>query len=442
MKISNWGNYPVIDAKLSNFSSLEEAQRIVQNAEQLIPRGLGRCYGDSALNDSIISTLKFNRILTFDEQSGTVTCESGVSLAEILDVFVPRGWFLPVTPGTKFVTVGGAIASDVHGKNHHLAGSFSNHVLSFDLLMSDGRVQTCTKEETPDLFWSTCGGMGLTGLILKATFRLAPISSVYIRQETVKCKNIDAIMDVFEQSQEWTFSVAWIDCLARGESLGRSIMMRGEFAEPDEVSHPKARQNPLRVPAKFKKTVPINFPNLALNTLSIRAFNALFYGKAPSGTAKSVIDYDTFFYPLDSIHHWNRIYGKRGFTQYQFVLPVENSRQGMKDILNKIANSGQGSFLAVLKLFGKQDDLISFPREGYTLALDFPISPRLFPLLDELDRMVINYGGRIYLTKDVRMSERVFKESYENVEKFLTLKRQADPVQKFQSYQSKRLGIL
>ncbi len=441
VKIANWGNYPVIDAEVKSFTSVDEAQTYLQEANELIPRGLGRCYGDSALNQKILSTHRFNRILDFNPDTGEITCESGVSLAELVDIFVSRGWFLPVTPGTKFITVGGAIASDVHGKNHHIAGSFSKHVISMDVLLPCGEVRTCSKDWNSELFWATCGGMGMTGLVLKVTFNLVPIETAYIRQETIKCHNLDEIMLIFEESKDWSYSVAWIDCLSLGEYLGRSIMMRGEFAKASEFKGTKYESSPLKLPHKRNKTVPFTFPNFVLNNYTVRAFNYYYYKKTPNGVHESYVDFEEFFYPLDSIHHWNRIYGKRGFTQYQFVLPMETSEAGMKEILHKIAKSRQGSFLAVLKQFGEQNDLISFPCSGYTLALDFPITKDLFPLLDELDEMVLKYNGRIYLTKDVRMKEDTFKTSYRNIDRFLELKNQFDPSKKFQSFQTKRLGL-
>ncbi|NUN71398.1 MAG: FAD-binding oxidoreductase, partial [Bacteroidetes bacterium] len=221
MKVTNWGNYPVIDASVHTPSSLEELRGIVSSSPEVIARGMGRCYGDSALNSTIISTLRLDHVLAFDEQSGTITCEAGVRFSDLLEAFVPRGWFLPVTPGTKFITVGGAIASDVHGKNHHVAGSFSRHLLSVTLLTGDGSVVRCTPDEQSDLFWATCGGMGLTGIIIEATFRLIRIETAYIRQRVIKMRNIDEAFDAFEANQHWTYSVAWIDCLSKGASLGR-----------------------------------------------------------------------------------------------------------------------------------------------------------------------------------------------------------------------------
>lgn len=440
MKISNWGNYPVIDAEYKSFYTEAELKTLLKESDECIARGLGRCYGDSALSSTIISTTRFNHMLSFDEETGLLECEAGVSLEEILEVFVPRGWFLPVTPGTKFVTVGGAIASDVHGKNHHVSGSISNQIVSMDVMTSDGKVQTCTKRKNKNLFWATCGGMGLTGVILRASFHLIPIESAYIRQETIKAKNLDEIMEIFEDSVDWTYSVAWIDCLASGENQGRSIMMRGEHAKLDELAGEK-KEKPLELPEKRKLNIPFNFPSFALNTWSVKAFNELYYRKAPNEKTEAIIGYDTFFYPLDAIHNWNRIYGKRGFTQYQFVLPKATSKEGLKRILDVIAASGQGSFLAVLKLFGKQDDLLSFPKEGYTLALDFPITPTLFELFEELDRLVLVYDGRLYLTKDVRMDAAMMGKGYEKLEEFKTIKEKVDPRSLFHSLQSKRVGL-
>jgi FAD/FMN-containing dehydrogenase len=441
MKISNWGNYPVIEAAVESFETEGELKALLKEGGECIARGLGRCYGDSALSDTIIETTRFNHMLAFDETTGLLACEAGVSLEEILDAFVPRGWFLPVTPGTKFVTVGGAIASDVHGKNHHLSGSFSNQVVSMDVMTADGKIHTCTKRKNKELFWATCGGMGLTGVVLRASFHLIPVESAYIRQETIKAKNLDEIMAIFEASTDWTYSVAWIDCLAGGENQGRSIMMRGEHAKAEELTTSTQKAAPLKLPEKGKLNVPFNFPSFALNTWSVKAFNELYYRKAPEGTKASIIGYESFFYPLDAIHNWNRIYGKRGFTQYQFVLPKARSKEGLKKILDVISASGEGSFLAVLKLFGKQDDLISFPKEGYTLALDFPITPRVFELFKELDRLVLEHDGRLYLTKDVRMDAAMMAAGYEKLEVFREIKKKYDPANRFASLQSKRVGL-
>jgi FAD/FMN-containing dehydrogenase len=436
-EISNWGNYPKIETNYKSFSSEDELKKILSKEPEAIARGLGRCYGDSALSKTTISTLNFKRMLAFNKQEGTITCESGVSLEEIIDVFMPEGWFLPVTPGTKYITVGGAIASDVHGKNHHVCGSFSNHLISMDIMLADGTIITCSKEQNADLFWATCGGMGLTGVILRATFKLHEIETSCIKQESLKAANLEQIMQLFEESKDYTYSVAWIDCLSGGKQLGRSILMRGEHLKKDELNSSKT----IIVDHNPRLTIPVMFPDFALNPLSVRAFNFLYYNKQLTNRQNNIIDYNKFFYPLDSINDWNKIYGKRGFTQYQFVIPKEKSYEALKKILSKISKSGSASFLAVLKLFGKQDDLIAFPAEGYTLALDFPVSKKVFKLLDELDETVLENGGRLYLTKDCRMTGKTFEKGYKNAAKFKEIIHKYDSKRKFQSEQSKRLGI-
>jgi FAD/FMN-containing dehydrogenase len=414
-------------------------------AKSVIGRGLGRSYGDSALNDTyVVSSLRLNHMESFDETSGVLVAEAGVSLADILEAFVPRGWFLPVTPGTKFVTLGGAIASDVHGKNHHVAGTFARHVLWFDLWTPALGLVRCSEMGNADIFHATTGGHGLTGFIIRAAVKLERIASAFIAQQTIKAGSLNVIMDAFEQYAALPFSVAWIDCLKTGASLGRSIFMGGRFAAPDEV--PKRRRaKPLAPPPPKVLSVPVNFPTFTLNPLSVRIFNALYYGKTSPGLSENIVTYNAFFYPLDSLQHWNRIYGKCGFTQYQFVIPLESAVEGLPKILKTIAESGQGSFLAVLKLFGKQEEFagnISFPGEGYTLALDFPITDKLFPLLDRLDAMVLDYGGRHYLTKDSRMSADVFARGYgEALKQFMAIKSRLDPQGVLASAQSHRLGL-
>ncbi len=437
MKTTNWGNYPVIDATIYSPASVDELKKIVSSNSEMIARGLGRCYGDSSLNHTIVSTLRLSHLLAFDEQSGILICESGVSFSELLEVFVPRGWFLPVTPGTKFITVGGAIASDVHGKNHHIYGSFSNHLLWIKILLSDGTIIQCSRNENSDLFWSTCGGMGLTGIIVEASFKMLKIETAYIRQRILKTKNIDETIEAFDTNKHWTYSVAWIDCLAKGNSLGRSALILGEHATKSEVSY--RYRNPLKIEKRVPIPFPIFLPNFALNTQTVKIFNEIRYASYVS--KDSFVEYEPFFYPLDIIGDWNKIYGRRGFTQYQFVLPNESSKEGLKKLLTKISESGEGSFLAVLKLFGKQEGILSFPREGFTLALDFAISPTTLKLFNELDNLVNDFGGRLYLSKDVRMTKEVFEKGYSNANKFVLLKKKFDGQQKFQSLQSKRIGI-
>ncbi|MEN8260279.1 MAG: FAD-binding oxidoreductase [Pseudomonadota bacterium] len=441
-KISDWGNYPVIEADVGGFDTTEQLRSKLERPGPVIAFGNGRSYGDASLQENILLTRRFNKLLSFDEATGTLSCQSGVLLSEILDVFVPRGWFLPVTPGTKLITVGGAIAADVHGKNHHVDGSFGQHILSMDVMRNDGSMITCSPEQQSDFFKITVGGMGLTGIILNATFRLKKIETAYIREETVRAANLGEIMDCFEASNDCTYSVAWIDCLAKGDQMGRSIMMRGEHVRSGELVNSSHKHEPLIPKQGMKLNVPLTFPNFALNKLTMQAFNFAYYNKCRPGTHKSIIDYNSFFYPLDAVDNWNRIYGKRGFTQYQFVIPREAGREGMHKILKRITDSGLGSFLAVLKLFGEQESFISFPMGGYTLALDFPISLKAMDLFKELDAMVADYGGRLYLAKDSRMNAEMFEKTYPNAEAFrqaITMLNEGDT--KFASLQSKRIGI-
>lgn len=406
--LANWGNYPVLEAEQCDAASVKAIRDFLDQEATVLARGNARSYGDAALNQSVVSMLDLDNFLDFDPHKGEIACQSGVLLSDILDFIVPKGFFLPVTPGTKFITVGGAIASDVHGKNHHLEGCFTQHVLHFDLLTAEGgKIVRCSPEENADLFWYTAGGMGLTGIILAARFKLKRIESAYILQESIKAKNIGEVMQLFEESQNWIYTMAWIDCLQRGKHLGRSVLMRGVHAKPYELSGAQQR-NPLRLKPKRKLRIPFFFPSFVLNFRTVSIFNLFYYHKQLRHAKRGVVDYDSFFYPLDALYNWNRIYGRKGFTQYQFVLPKNRSEEGLHEILELIARSGQGSFLAVLKLFGKANPLAinSFPKEGYTLALDFKINDKLMDLIPRLDALMDEYEGRVYLAKDA-FSERI-----------------------------------
>lgn len=410
-EVTNWGKYPIKKAELIAPSS-PSGFIIPSGSHPFIARGMGRCYGDSALSEGIVSTLNWNKLLHFSPESGLLICESGVTFEDIIQVFLPKGFFLPVTPGTKFITVGGAIASDIHGKNHHSEGTFSKHVEWLEILTPQGNRARCSRSENAELFNATCGGMGLTGIITQVAFRLKKVETAYIRQKTVKAKNLDHLLDLFEENKDYTYSVSWADCLSKGNKLGRGILYLGEHASLLELPE-KLRRHPFKIHNPGKLSVPFDFPSFALNPLTVKAFNFLYYHKAPGRPFENVVHYDPYFYPLDAILHWNRIYGKRGFTQYQFVIPMEGGREGMKKILGEIADSGQGSFLAVLKVFGKEEARhLLFPSEGYTLALDFPVSEKVFRLLDRLDAMVTDLGGKIYLTKDVRLKSETFRNMY------------------------------
>ena len=433
--ITNWNNYPVVEAREISFDY--EKEIAVKLTRPSIAHGNGRCYGDASLSAEVISTLRYDKFLTFDEMNGIISCQSGLLLSDLLQVIVPRGWFLPVTPGTKFITVGGAVASDVHGKNHHVDGSFSRHILSMSVLTGTGETLVCSATNRSDLFWATCGGMGLTGIILEITFRLKKINTAFIHQKQIKARNLDEIMSLFEENSRYTYSVGWIDCLKSGKNFGRSILILGEHATGDEVKSGKT----LVPKEKALVTVPFYFPSFVLNGFSVRVFNALYYSKNYKRVMDGVVHYDSFYYPLDSILGWNKIYGRKGFVQYQFVLPLAASKEGLIEILTRINRKGTGSFLAVLKLFGEQDDLISFPMKGYTLALDFPIQPGLFEFLNELDKIVADYGGRIYLSKDARMKSEIFWKTYPHVYRFKEILEKYDPENRFVSGLSQRLSL-
>lgn len=437
--ISNWSNFPEIEANYTGFTSVNDLTQKLENIGDVIFRGNGRCYGDASLNANIISSLDFNKFLFFDKDNGIIQVQAGVLLDDILKIIVPAGWFLPVTPGTKFITIAGAVASDVHGKNHHVDGSFSNHIISIGMMLADGKQVSCSSSHNAELFWATCGGMGLTGVILSVKFSLKPISSSFIDQTTIRAKSLDEILDLFEENSDATYSVAWIDCLKGGINFGRSLLMLGEHYDVDD------KRTTLKVPLKVHSdpslSIPFNFPGFALNKYSIKLFNTAYYHKTIAKIKKSIGHYDAFFYPLDAILCWNRMYGKKGFAQYQFVVPLE-ARKGLELILKKIQEKEMGSFLAVLKVFGAQNDLISFPMKGYTLALDFAINDKLFPFLDELDRIVLDYGGRIYMTKDSRMQKDIFWKGYSRAEEFVKIAKKYNPDAKINSMLSKRLEIL
>lgn len=432
-ELYSWGRYPRTISSLEIPATSDGAVELINSSNASItPRGLGRSYGDSSVGDIAIASDFLDSFISFNPDTGVLNCQSGVSLDEILKVFVPKGWFLPVTPGTRFVTVGGAIACDVHGKNHHLEGTFCDHVSSMKILLGDGRVVTASPDENSDLYHATCGGMGLTGFILEAEVTLKKISSSFIEETTYKCSNLDEVVAKFEETKDFTYSVAWIDCLATGKHLGRSLLMVGEHATVGELVAHKSRAIP----------VAIDLPAFLMNKFTMKMFNFLYFNKAIHKVHKRLIPYAPFFYPLDVASDWNRLYGKPGFLQYQFVLPFSAGVDGLRDVLERIASSGKGSMLAVLKVFGgENNNLLSFPMEGFTLALDFKVEPEIFKLLDELDDVVLGYGGRLYLTKDARMSKETFEKSYPKTKEFERVRADYKASGRFSSMQSKRLGL-
>lgn len=387
----------------------------------LLPFGLGRSYGDSCLNEGgiLLSTTGLSRLISFDPGTGVLACEAGVSLAEILQLVVPRGYFLPVTPGTKFVTLGGAIANDVHGKNHHADGTFGRHVRRLELLRSDGRRLLCSPTENQELFAATIGGLGLTGLITWAEIQLRPIHNPLVQAESIRIRNLDEFYEVNDASEhDFVYTVAWIDILARGRNLGRGLYNRGNHASPTEADLPRLRWRP-------RLSVPVDAPGWAINPLTVRAFNFAYYRSQLRRVKAGAIPYEPFFYPLDAVARWNRLYGRKGFFQYQCVVPTRS--EAMREILDRIARSAEGSPLVVLKTFGDlpSPGMLSFPRPGVTLALDFPNrGKRTLQLFEELDRVVLEAGGALYPAKDARMPPELFQASFPNWREFA---RHVDP---------------
>ena len=416
----SWGNHFDYEHKVRRLNwRSEDLSFLGALSEPVLPYGFGHSYGDVCLNDGgwLIDAGHMNRFISFDDERGVVRCEAGVSLAEILELVMPRGWFLRVLPGTKYVTVGGAIANDVHGKNHHIAGTFGSHVSKFELVRSDGSRTICSPTENVELFSATIGGMGLTGLITWAEIELKRIRTGLIDAEYVKFKNIGDFFELNETSEKsHDYTVAWVDCLATGGELGRGIYMRGNHID----EHPRGPRslNPGNLDPRI--SVPIYFPGFALNKWSIKLFNMFYNSKQRVDIERRIVGFNSFFTPLDSIGEWNRIYGKRGFFQYQFVLPGRNESI-VRKIFEKIAVSGMASFLVVLKSFGglESPGLMTFPKDGVTLALDFPNrGDATMKFMKELNGIVFENGGRLNPSKDSVMDIDFYRASFPNIDKF------------------------
>ncbi len=433
-KLSGWGRYPVTNAQLIEPFEARNVRTLLAGRDSSfrgIARGLGRSYGDSALARQVLDTTRLDEFADFDPHSGLLRCDAGCRLDEILRLFVPSGWFLPVVPGTAAVTVGGAIASDVHGKNHHHAGCFSDHVAELLLATADGATLRCSAYHNREVFLATCGGMGLTGVILEASIRLRPVPGPAIEQRSYRAANLEDSFERLQSLDRAAYSVAWLDCMARGRKLGRSILFAGEHVEDSKE---------LRAPGR-RPSVPFATPGWLLNKASISAFNNLYYRVAGRHQSRR-LHYRDYFFPLDAIANWNRLYGRRGFLQYQCVLPERNALAGMHRLLDRISASGKGSFLSVLKKLGPANaNLLSFPMAGYTLALDFKNQPGLAALLEELDRIVLEHGGRLYLTKDARMDCETFRRGYPQWQRFVEVRRRLGAHRRFHSLQSRRLGL-
>lgn len=381
--------------------------------------GKGKSYGDVCLNENgtIFETTNLDHIIEFDKENGIIKCEAGITLSSILDFIVPMGWFLPVTPGTKFITLGGAIANDVHGKNHHYAGTFGSHILEIELLRSDKKTYVLSSDENNDLFAATIGGLGLTGFVKTVKFKLIPIETPFIYVENIKFGNLDSFFELNEESEKlFPYTVSWVDCTTKGKAMGRGIYMRGRHAKKSEVSKEFVANGdalPFPIEASF------------INNFTVKIFNKLFYGKQFSKFNSQIVPYEPYFYPLDKINGWEKAYGKSGFLQHQFVLPYKNCKENLKQIFEEIVNSGMSSFLTVLKSFGnkKSPGMLSFPTEGVTLAIDYRMEgDKTLALLERIDEIVVANDGRLYPGKDARMSKENFHKFYPQFEKFLEYK--------------------
>ncbi|MFJ3233408.1 FAD-binding protein [Streptomyces sp. NPDC086787] len=446
VSLTGWGRTAPTAAHLIRPRTYEEAVAAVRarGGRGGIARGLGRAYGDAAQNagGSVIDMTGLDGIHAIDADGGTVLCGAGVSLHRLMEVLLPLGWFVPVTPGTRQVTVGGAIGADIHGKNHHVSGSFSRHVLSLELLTADGEIHAVGRG-TP-LFDATAGGMGLTGVILTATLRLLPVQTSYMSVDTERATDLDDLMArLTATDHRYRYSVAWIDLLARGAATGRAVLTRGDHAPLEALRRgTRARTRPLAFNPRQLPAAPALIPDGLLSRTAVGLFNELWYRKAPRSRSGELCGISAFFHPLDGVPHWNRIYGRAGFVQYQFVVG-HGQEDTLRRIVHRIAAQRCPSFLAVLKRFGEADPgWLSFPMAGWTLAVDIPAAlPGLGAFLDGLDEEVAAAGGRVYLAKDSRLRPELLAAMYPRLDEFRALRAELDPHGTFVSDLSRRLGL-
>jgi decaprenylphospho-beta-D-ribofuranose 2-oxidase len=444
--LTGWGRISPTWARVAEPGDTDQVEALLKGAPErgVIARGLGRSYNNAAQNDGglVIKTTLLNRITGIDAAAGEVVCEAGVSLQQLMIAALPYGWFVPVSPGTRQVTIGGAIAADVHGKNHHRAGSFAGHVRWFDLVLPSGEQVHVSPDDNPKLFWATAGGMGLTGVILRAAIQLTRVETARVKVDTVRAADLDEAMACLTEADgRYGYTVAWLDCLARGKHLGRAVITNGDFASPADLPAAQQRDALAFRPATLLRA-PRACPPGLMNRYTIALFNEAWYRKAPRRRDGEIQTIGTFFHPLDGIRNWNTIYGPRGFRQYQFVVPF-GAEQTLRRSLELISRAGAPSFVTVLKRFGPADDgYLSFPAPGWTLALDFPAgTPGLAGLLNRLDEGIITVGGRVYLAKDSRVSPESFEAMYPRLAEFRALRADIDPDALLVSDLARRLGL-
>ena len=419
-KYEAFGRFPKVNPKdIKNVVWKEDIFNGLKGSDKLLPRGFGKSYGDSCLinNGTLLDITNLNHLISYNPQDRIIEAEAGIQFSDLLKFLVPRKSFLPVTPGTKFSSLAGAVANDVHGKNHHYGGTFGQHIIEFELIRSNGEVLTCSNEKNIDLFKATIGGLGLTGVISKVKFKNIAIDNPYLYVENIKFKNLDEFFEVNDDSiKDFPYTVAWIDTSSEGKSFGRGIYNRGYFANPNLFDIPKEKVNESLIP------FPFDYP--FINNFTVKAFNNLWYNKQISKTQKIITHYNPFFYPLDAVDGWQKSYGKNGFLQYQFVIPEKKGREILPKIFKEITSSGLSSFLVVLKTFCEKisPGMLSFPRPGITLAIDFRMTNKTLLLLDKLDEYIIELGGRLYPAKDARMKAEHFKKFYPNWKEFAQFK--------------------
>jgi len=442
-RLSGWGRTSPTVATLHRTAPDEIAALVkAAGSRGLIARGLGRSYGDAAQNagGDVVELVHTADHLDLDRSTGCVSLSAGVSLDALMRALVPQGYFVPVTPGTRQVTVGGAIAADIHGKNHHVDGSFGHHVRWLELIDGTGTPRRLDPASTPAEFWGTVGGMGLTGVVTRAAVELRQVESSWMRVETERIPRLEALLEAMADDEAHTYSVAWVDLLAKGRSVGRSVLTRGEHADPSDVPRRQAG-DPLAFAPRERLSAPAMPSGVAVNPMTIRAFNELWYRRAPRRRRTTIDPIESFFHPLDAVADWSRLYGRRGLVQYQFVVPTD-ADEALVRAVRLIVAAGHPSFLAVLKRFGPGNPgPLSFPIGGWTLALDVPATPSLAPLFDRLDALVADAGGRVYLAKDARARAHVVARMYPRLDEFREVRRRLDPNAVFRSDLSRRLGL-
>jgi decaprenylphospho-beta-D-ribofuranose 2-oxidase len=444
--LSGWGGTAPTSATVVPVSDAGSVPQAVKAADGrgLVARGLGRSYGDAAQNagGTVLDMTGAARLLRLDGEKGIVEAEAGTSLHDLMRYLVPMGWFVPVTPGTRFVTLGGAVAADIHGKNHHVDGSFAQHVLSLELVTPDGTVRDIGPDRDPELFWATAGGMGLTGVITRVTLQLVPVDTSWMLVDTERATDLDDLMDrLVRGDADYRYSVAWIDLLARGRSMGRAVLTRGDHAGVDDLP-PRRRRDPRAFDAKPLLTLPSLVPNGLLRRSTVTAFNELWFRKAPRERRGEAQRISTFFHPLDGVLEWNRVYGPAGFVQYQYAVP-DGAEDVVRQSVEAISSAGAPSFLAVLKRFGPGNaGPLSFPQAGWTLALDLPAgAPGLAPLFALLDDLVLAAGGRLYLAKDARVPPELLPRMYPRLEEWRAVRERVDPDRRLVSDLARRLSL-